>query len=170
MNLILNRWADYVKKGISLASRIMNNIGIAFLVLLMFLITADVLLRAFLNRPILGTNELSEFMMIIVVYLAMAYTQHKKSHVAVDLVIVAFPQRARAIVDSITYFLSLGICILITWQAFVDVSRLMDIDRVSDILNIPVAPFQFVMAVGFVIFSLVLLLDFLHSLGKALKK
>jgi TRAP-type C4-dicarboxylate transport system permease small subunit len=159
-----------IEKAIAQTSRIMNTIGIAFLMLLMLLITADVFLRAFFRRPILGTNELSEFMMIIVVYLAMAYTQHTKSHVSVDLVISRFPQRVQDVIDTCIYLLSLAICSLITWRAFADVERLMVIQRVSDVLNIPVAPFQSVMAVGFFMFSLVLLLDFVHTLRKAIKK
>jgi TRAP-type C4-dicarboxylate transport system permease small subunit len=170
MGLKLNRWPGHFEKVIALTSRLLNNIGIAFLMLLMFLITADVLLRATLKRPILGTNELSEFMMIIVVYLAVAYTQHTKSHVSVDLVISRFPQKAQDIVDSFIYLLSLAVCSLITWRAFVDVNRLLDINRVSDVLYVPVAPFQLVMAIGFFIFCLVLLLDFLHALRKAIKK
>ena len=165
-----NGWLDRFEKAIALISRIMNNIGIAFLMLLTLLITADVLLRAFFKRPILGTNELSEFMMIIVVYLAVAYTQHRKSHVSVDLVITRFPQRTRDIIDSFTYLLSLTICSLITWRSFADVGRLLDINRVSDVLNVPIAPFLLVMAVGFFLFSVVLLIDFLHALGKAIKK
>ena len=167
MGIHRNRRADHFEKGIASASRILNNIGIAFLILLMLLITADVLLRALLKWPILGTNELSEFMMIIVVYLAIAYTQHKKSHVSVDLLITRFPKKVQAIVDSVTYFLGFSLCTLIAWQAFVDVGRLRDIGRVSDILSIPVAPFQLVMAIGFVVFCLVLLLDLLHSIRKA---
>ena len=112
MGINRNRWADHFEKGIAVTSRILNNIGIAFLMLLMLLITADVLLRALLKWPILGTNELSEFMMIIVVYLAIAYTQHKKSHVSVDLLVIRFPKRARAIVDSVTYFLGFALCCL----------------------------------------------------------
>jgi len=170
MGIHRNRWADHFEKGIASASRILNNIGIAFLILLMLLITADVLLRALLKWPILGTNELSEFMMIIVVYLAIAYTQHKKSHVSVDLLITRFPKKLQAIVDSVTYFLGFSLCTLMAWQAFVDVGRLRDIGRVSDILSIPVAPFQLVMAIGFVVFCLVLLLDLLHSIRKATKE
>ena len=158
------------EKAIALISRILNNIGISFLMLLMLLITADVFLRAFFRRPILGTNELSEFMMIIVVYLAMAYTQHTKSHVSVDLVISRFPQRVQDVVDTCIYLLSLFICSLITWRAFADINRLISINRVSDVLNVPVVPFQTVMAVGFFLFSLVLLLDFIHTLRKAIKK
>jgi TRAP-type C4-dicarboxylate transport system permease small subunit len=164
------RWPDHLEKGIALTSRILNNIGIAFLMLLMFLITADVLLRAVLKRPILGTNELSEFMMIIVVYLAVAYTQYTKSHVSVDLVISRFPQRIQDIIDSFIYLLSLIICSLMTWRAFADVKRIFDINRVSDVLNVPVAPFQLVMASGFFLFSVVLLRDFIHTLRKAIKK
>ena len=170
MGIEPSRWFARFEKAIALISRILNNIGISFLMLLMLLITADVFLRAFFRRPILGTNELSEFMMIIVVYLAMAYTQHTKSHVSVDLVISRFPQRVQDVVDTCIYLLSLFICSLITWRAFADINRLISINRVSDVLNVPVVPFQTVMAVGFFIFSLVLLLDFIHTLRKAIKK
>lgn len=170
MGLKLQRWPENFEKVIALTSRVLNNIGMAFLILLMLVITADVLLRATLNRPIRGANEISEFMMILVVYLAVAYTQRMKAHVSVDLLTSRFPQRAQAIVESVIYLLSLGICSMIAWQAFVYLKRLWDINRVSDILKVPVAPFSLVLAIGFIIFCLVLLLDFLHSLRKAITR
>jgi TRAP-type C4-dicarboxylate transport system permease small subunit len=169
MGLKLRSWPDHFEKVVARISRILNNIGMAFLMLLMLLITADVLLRTALNRPILGTNELAEFIMIIVVYLAVGYAQHIKAHVSIDLLTSRFPKRSQAIVDSFIYFLSLGICSLMVWQAFVNMKRLLNINRVSDVLNFPVAPFQLVLAIGLIIFCLVLLLDFLHSLRKGIK-
>jgi TRAP-type C4-dicarboxylate transport system permease small subunit len=169
MSLRISSWPGHFEKVIALTSRIMNNIGMAFLMLLMLLITSDVLLRAALNRPIRGTNELAEFMMIIVVYFAVAYAQRMKVHVSIDLLYSRFPKRVQAIVDSFIYLLSLGICSLIVWQAFVNMKRLLGINRLSDVLNLPVAPFQLILAIGFLVFCLVLLLDVLHSLRKAIK-
>jgi TRAP-type C4-dicarboxylate transport system permease small subunit len=169
MGLNLIRWLDHFEKVMTLTSRILNNIGMAFLLLLMLLITTDVLLRTILNQPIRGANELAEFMMIIAVYLAVAYAQRMKAHVAIDLLYSRFPKRAKMIVDCFIYLLSLIICSLIAWQAFVNMKRLLGIHRVSDVLNLPVAPFQLVLAIGFIIFCLVLLFDFLDSLRKVIK-
>lgn len=166
----LSHSLELIENVIALFCRILNNIGMAFLLLLMLLITADVLLRAILNRPIRGTNELSEFIMIIVVYFTIAYAQHKKAHISIDLLTSRFPKRAQAMIDSFIYLLSLGICSLIAWQSFVYLKRLLNINRVSDILKLPVAPFSLILGIGFIIFCLVLLLDFHHSLQKAIHR
>ncbi len=49
-------------------SRTMSNIGMVVLLMLMLLITADVLLRYLFNRPILGTFDIVELMLGIVIF------------------------------------------------------------------------------------------------------
>jgi len=160
------KWPDRVENVIGQICRVFSSIGMVFLILLMLIITADIVLRATLNQPIRGADEIAQLMMLIVVFLAVAFTQYKKAHIAVDLLHSRFPQKARAIVDSFTCLLSLGICGLIAWQSLAYVNRLADLNKVSDILMIPLAPFEVIVFVGFLLFGLVLLVDFLRSLGR----
>ena len=62
----------------------------------------DVFLRYLFNSPILGSYELTEFMMAILVFGSVAYTMVVKGHVTVDLVITRLPARAQAILECIT--------------------------------------------------------------------
>jgi hypothetical protein len=77
----------------------------ACLAAMMFLIAVDVILRKLLDKPVTGSYELIQFMMVVTVALAVAYTDIEKSHVTLDLVTPHFPKRARAIIDSIVAYL-----------------------------------------------------------------
>lgn len=158
------------EKAIALISRLFNNIGMVFLSFLMLVITADVFLRIAFNHPIRGANELAEFIMLLVVFLAIAYTQHLKSNISVNILYERFPRAAKVIIDVFVYLLCLGICGLILWQAFVYHNYLSEIDRASLILKVPLAPFQLVMIVGFFMLCLVLIFDLIHALRKAVNK
>lgn len=151
-------------------ARWLNNIGMGFIALLMILITLDVLLRWIANRPIKGVNELSELTMLLVVFLTIGFTQLMKSNVSVDLFFTRFPRRMQLIVDTFTYLLSLGITVLMLWQSIVYNSYLADINRQSVILKVPVAPFQLVMAIGFSVLTIVLLIQLIDSAMKMVKR
>lgn len=53
---------------------------------MMCLTTADVFGRYFLARPIIGTVEISELLMIMIIYLALAYTEKTNTHISMDLI------------------------------------------------------------------------------------
>ncbi|MDP2916793.1 MAG: TRAP transporter small permease, partial [Dehalococcoidia bacterium] len=63
-----------------------NGAGAAILALMMGLVTVDVCLRFFFNRPLSGTYEIVELMMAVLVFGALAYTAIKKSHISIDAV------------------------------------------------------------------------------------
>jgi TRAP-type C4-dicarboxylate transport system permease small subunit len=55
--------------AVNLVSRWFNYLGVGVLTIMMLLTVSDVLLRFVFNRPILGTLELTEYMMVPVVYI-----------------------------------------------------------------------------------------------------
>ena len=138
--------------------------------MMMFLTAMDVMLRYIFNRPISGALELTEFMMLIVVAFGLAYCAILKGHVKVELVLSRFSPRTQAVINSITYFISLGLFSLITWQCIKYVKLMLDAEMTSAVLLISVFPFVAILALGSVIFSLVLLVDFLDFLSQAVKK
>jgi TRAP-type C4-dicarboxylate transport system permease small subunit len=165
-----SNWTGWIEKAIALVSRVFNSIGMVFLILLMLVITADVILRASLNKPIHGAIEISQFMMLIVVFLALAYTQHAKAHIAVDLLYTRFPKIVKSVIDILIYILSLGIVSLMTWQALVYTNRLNETNKISDILMVPIAPFEIIVLAGLGLFGLVLFIDLIHSIGKVFSR
>jgi TRAP-type C4-dicarboxylate transport system permease small subunit len=145
-------------------------IGIIALLIMMSLITGDILLRASTNKPIEGTYEITEYAMIILIFFALPYTAVKDGHVTVDLVYHRLSPRARAVMDSIAYLLSVVLFVLISWQSIMQGLHLRSCGEVSLALRIPSYPFAFVAALGSAFLCLVLLARFIESLAKVSRR
>ena len=144
-------------------SRIMCYIGMVLLIPMMLLTSGEVLGRAFWDKPIPGTLELSSYMLAIFILLGVAYTQQVKGHVRVEMLISRLPERVRAGLDVLTNLLCLFILVILAWQGWV-----LGIQEktVSDMLRIPQWPFRLLVSVA----AVLLFLEFALDLAAALKK
>ena len=70
---------------IKAVSRIANGVGMAVLTFMMLVTVADVFLRYAFNKPILGTVELCEYMMVAVVYLALPLCAFRGGNARVEV-------------------------------------------------------------------------------------
>ena len=166
----LSKAAGLLNRVVRPASMALHSVGAIVIGLMMLLTAADVALRYAFNRPIKGSFDLTVYMMAIVVAFGLAYCAVMKGHVKVELVVSHLPQRAQAIIDSITCLISLGLFSLITWQCFVNMKDLFASKLTSSVLLIPVFPFAGLVGIGSACLTLVLLADFLDSLSKAVKR
>jgi len=139
--------------------------GVGCMVGMVLLILYDVGMRSLFNRPLMSSYELVMFLMAIVVFTAISYTQSEKSIVKIELVVSRLPKKAQAFLEIVTSFLSLGLVLLIAWRNVVRSIELRHEQIISPILHMPVYPFYLVVAFGFVLLSLVLLVDILESWG-----
>ena len=136
---------------------------------LVLLTVADVVLRYFFNSPILGSFELTEFSLILLVFFAIPWGTAQKVNVRVDLLVGTLPARIRAIFDSITCFISLLVTALFAWYTIPQAKYMMKLGSESDMLEIPLWPFYFVVALGFFLLFFVLignLIDFIKEAKK----
>jgi TRAP-type C4-dicarboxylate transport system permease small subunit len=141
-------------------------VAAAGLVLMMFLIGFDVIMRYLLNRPIAGSMELTEFLMSLTIGFGLAYCAFKKGHIRVDLVLMHVPTKVQRILDIIAYFVSFGFCCLIVWQTFENGQSIMQTKITSSVLLIPVFPFIFLLAIAMAILALVFLKDILEHIAE----
>jgi len=154
---------ESVKKGIHRLTFYVSVVGMIFLIPLMLLTTGDVIGRGFLNKPIPGTMELSEYILAVFILLGAAYTQQVKGHVGVDFLTSRFSSRTQVICEIITTVLSLFIIAIVIWQGWIGAVK----ERtVSDMLRIPQYPFRLLVAVGGFLLWLELLIDLVSSIGK----
>ena len=166
----LSKAADSLSRVVRLISGAIHSVGIGVLAVMMLLTASDVILRYVFNRGIPGSFELTEYMMAIVVAFGLAYCAVKKGHVKVDLVVARFPQRAQAIIDSVTGLLGLGLFSFITWQCCIYIKVQFASKIASSVLYIPAFPFVAVVAFGSALLTLVLLADFLDFLSRTVKR
>jgi len=152
------------------AARGANVVAASALIAMMFLTGTDVTLRYIFNSPIPGSLELTEFLMAIVVGLALAHCALDKGHLRVDLVVSRLPKQVQLVLHSIASFTFLGLFILITWKT-VDRAWAMFDDKIeSAIFAIPAFPFVLAVAVGSAVLCLVLMKEFIDDLRLVVKK
>jgi len=143
--------------------RILMIVGGCFLVGMILLTCANIFFRI-VWLPVRGTFELMGFFGAIIAAFALGYTQVRRGHIAVDILVNSFSKRTRRILD----FLNSLICMLffgiVSWQIATWATTLWETGEVSETLQIIFYPFVYAVALGFAILTLVLLVDFLKSL------
>jgi TRAP-type C4-dicarboxylate transport system permease small subunit len=158
-------YAYALRRIIHRCSRVVYIIGGAGgMVALTFLIVADVCLRYLFNSPIASSNELVMFLMAVVVFSALSYTETVDGHVIIDLVVSRLPRGAKTALRVITSIISLTLFALIAQQNIVRAKALQAEGLTSSILHVPVYPFYLFAAFGCALLCVVLLIHVLVSL------
>ena len=134
--------------------------------LLMLLVVADVVGYQF-GAPIKGTPEISEFMIVIVVFLALAWCAVTRKHVRVDILVSRFSTKVQAILDSITLLAALAIYGIMTYRS---VLESMSVHNVTSLLRLPHAPFYWIMTVGLAVFCLSIIAQVIKRIAEAGKR
>lgn len=152
-------------------SAVINRVGTAIIMMMMLLTTADVILRYVFNRPIEGAYEMTQLLMLLVVALALAYTQSTKRHISVDIISSRLSPRGEAFNDAVVYLVCLGICSLMAWRllATAQVQQIREVVA-SRVVQVPVYPFYYALGFGVAVLCLVYIIDFLNSVLRMVKK
>ena len=158
--------AQLVERTVYPIIRIVYKIGLAMIMGMMFLTVVDVTGRKFFDAPITGSYELTEFMLALIVFSAVGYTQIQKGHIAMEALVSRFSTRAQGVVESIVYLISIGLVATLTWQLAAHAKRTWMGNNVSGVLNLPLYPFLIAAAFGSLLYCIVLFVDFLISLDK----
>lgn len=154
---------------INQASRIASVFGVVFLASMMSLTVADVVLRYFFNRPILGSVEMSEYLMVGAGFFGVAWCAVRRGHVQVDLVVRRFPEKTQNLIESVTLILGLTVVPLIAWQNFSQAVYVKADEVASDLLDIPSYPFYLIVAATYALLTLVMISLLVESIRKVLK-
>ena len=150
-------------------SKLMSRVASVVLFSMMLLTITDVFLRKVFSKSILGTVEVTEFMLVAVIFFVLAQTEVSDGHVKVDLVMSRFGERIQGLVDTITQFACFLLSGLITWSSLVYSEEMRTSGEVSQDLWIPIFPFIYVVALGCSILALTLLIKFFIALMRLIK-
>jgi len=147
-------------------NRLLTHIGSIALALLMFLTVADVFGRYLLNLPVSGTFELTEMLMVLIVFLALGLAQHHNEHISLDLAYNYFPSRLKNGTDVVVDLVNVVVVVAITWQLYDYSVRMLDGNYTTAVLQLPIHPFVIVAVAGTASYALAILCDF----GKSSKE
>ena len=155
---------------ISWVSRVLSYVGMVVLIIMMMLTVADVLMRYIWNSPILGVFELTEYMMVPIVFFGWAWCAKKGGNVQVDLLVKRLNPTAQRALHVVTYLFSALIIFVIAWQNLLETKEVWAVRRVSDMLAVPAYPFYLVLTIGCFLLGLVLLLSIVQLILGGVKK
>lgn len=159
----------FFQKFITTLSRYFNWFACFSLFLMMAIVCLNILSRVF-GKPITGTVELVEVLLVSVVAFSLAYGSLTHSHISVDLVIRYFSPKVRAITDIVTNLVSVALFGLLAWRCIVLGSNLWEIGEVSQTLWIPHFPLLYAFSVNSILVCLFLLFVEMPKLIKEIKK
>ncbi|MBW2038461.1 MAG: TRAP transporter small permease subunit [Deltaproteobacteria bacterium] len=153
---------NYLEKISTFLNQLLLWVGGITLVGMILLTCSNIFLRV-VWIPIRGTFELMGFFGAIVAGFALGYTQIKRGHIAVDILVNQFPQKTQAILNSINYFICMIFFAIAAWQIAKWATILWRTGEITETLRIIYFPFTYGLALGCAVLSLVLLTDLLKS-------
>ena len=137
-------------------SRWLTYVGYVAIMVMMFLVVADVISRFLFNHPLLGLSEIIVFLLCILVFSGLAWTEAEDSNVIIPILYDRLPPGIQTPVYVFINLLGIGILGLITWRSIVYAGEQRVGGDLSATLSIPSFPFIYFVAFGSGLFALVL--------------
>jgi TRAP-type C4-dicarboxylate transport system permease small subunit len=167
---------DHLEKFANSFSNWLNWVAGIGLVGMLSLAVADIIgiklaqAGAPLFRPIPGGIEVVAFLGVVVTGFAIAYTQVLRGHIRVEFVVMHLPQRVRGAIAAFVCLLGLALFVLLGWQSVEYGMSLAAKGTVSMTQRIPFYPFVYAIAFCCIPICLLLVVEFLRLVSKAVKK
>lgn len=125
----------------------------------MILITCTNIFSRLVWVPVKGTFELMGFFGAVVTAFALGYTQAKKAHISVDILVNRFPKRVQKFLNGINCVICMIFFALGGWQIVKLANTLRTSGEVTETLRIIYYPFTYGVALGCFLLSLVMLVE-----------
>ncbi len=134
-----------------------------FLIAMITITGANIVIRLFW-LPLRGTFELMGYFGAVVTAFALGYTQIKRGHIAVDIVVLRFSKKIQRILHAVNHLICMAFFSIVTWQVFKYATTLRETGEVTETLQIIYYPFTYAVALGCLILAFTFLVDFLKSI------
>ena len=143
---------DRVIRGLALTA------GGVLMVLAFYTVFAA-MMRYLFNAPLEGVLDYSQMALVVVVFFAIAYCGRSGGHVAVDLFVNMLGQGLARRIEFVIKLLSSAVFAVLAWQSHRAALGAIEFLEATDTKNIPHAPFLWIIALGSLLYCLVLALE-----------
>jgi tripartite ATP-independent transporter DctM subunit len=93
-------------------------VGMIFFICMVFLTFLDVILRYFFRNPISGSIEITELMMVILVFSSLSYAQLKDAHVTMDILTSKLGKNKQNVLEGVCLGFSIVLFFVIAWRSY----------------------------------------------------
>ena len=133
----------------------------------LFVVTGIIILNILLRTPwgpLPGTYEMTEALGAVLMGLGVAYCAVMKGHVSVSILVDKFSPRVQALVDTCTNIIAFIFVGAVGRELFHYAGHLQERGYETTQLGLPQFPFYYLVAIGLLMLSIVLLLEVVRSL------
>jgi len=117
----------------------------AILFCMMTLTFVDVVLRYGFNRPLRGGFEVTELLLLVLIFAGLPLVTHAGEHVTMDLIDRWLGARARNALTRLMEAVSAALMFALTWFMWIKATRVAGYGDTTDVLRIAVGPFVYFM-------------------------
>ena len=118
------------------------------LLAMMLLTFVDVVARYGFSRPVRGAFEITELMLLVLIFAGLPLVSFTGEHALMDFVDRLLPSRAQRALDGLVQGVSAAIMFLLAWQVWLKADRIWAYRDATDVLRIVYGPFVYFMAVS----------------------
>lgn len=135
--------------------RVLGAAAAILLFCLMSVTTIDVVGRYILNWPLRGGFEMTELMLLTLIFAGLPLVSRADEHVTMDFIDALFGDRGRLWIRRIVDLLCGLILLGLAWRVYIKAGKIAGYGDITDILHIPVGPFVYLMAVMVLVTAIV---------------
>jgi TRAP-type C4-dicarboxylate transport system permease small subunit len=127
------------------AERVLGVAASAILLSMMLLTFVDVVARYGLSRPVRGAFEMTELMLLVLIFAGLPLVSHADEHVTMDFIDRMLPAGAVLALQRLVHALVAALFFFLAWQMWIKASRISEYGDTTDVLRILVGPFVYFM-------------------------
>jgi TRAP-type C4-dicarboxylate transport system permease small subunit len=112
---------------------------------LMLITFVDVVARYLFNFPLRGAFEISELLLLVLIFAGLPLVSHADEHVTMDFIDHMLPEPALRVLERVVHALCAAVLFFLTWQIWLKAGKIAAYGDTTDVLRILVAPFVYFM-------------------------
>ena len=132
---------------------------------MMVVVVYGVVMRYIFNIPARWVAEVSEFMMVALSFLVLAYVQYQRKHINITFLIERRNEKTKTILGVITTMTTLIVFILLTWASWQFALKALRSGFSSDAAAIPLFPPRLLVPIGAFLMCLQLIADLIQGIA-----
>ena len=148
MNEPVNKWEQRADAVLGIAASVI-------LFLMMVLTFVDVVARYLFNFPLRGGFEVTELMLLALIFAGLPLVSHADEHVTMDFIDRILPPRGAMLVVRVAHVLCSAVMFFLAWQVWIKAGKISSYGDTTNVLKISIAPFVYFMVAMILVTGLV---------------
>lgn len=150
-------------------SRVLDRIAAFCIVVMMSVVVINIILRATLGKPLLGTIDYVNILMALTIGLGLAYCGLQNGHIAVEFIVEKLSSKIQAVISLVINLTALLFWGVSVWYMAAYARNIMVTNLLAGTISIPMYPVVYLIALGLLALCLVLVLKLAESVRMVIK-